>query len=143
MLELRIVVPGEPVAKGRARLGVVRGHAVAYTPAKTRHYEDIVREQAVQQFGTRQPLRDVALTLRATFFRGIPASWSKAKREAALLGTLRPTGRPDLDNMVKAITDGLNGVAYHDDAQIVEATVAKFYSLDPRVDVVLSWNAAA
>ena len=52
-----------------------------------------------------------------------PKSWSK-KRKALLNWA---TCRPDLDNLSKAIMDGLNGVAWHDDRQVVELSVAKHY----------------
>lgn len=136
--EWTLVIPGEPVAKGRPKLGTVNGHAMAFTPPKTRRYEDIVRQTAVREWN-RPLLADVPIYLRATFARGIAASWPRKKREAALANTLRPTGRPDLDNMLKAITDGLNGVVYLDDALIVEITATKMYAAEPLVAVTLTW----
>jgi Holliday junction resolvase RusA-like endonuclease len=50
-------------------------------------------------------------------------------------GIIRPIKKPDLDNIAKIIADSLNGVAYRDDSQIVESSVAKFYSDFPRVEV--------
>ena len=52
-----------------------------------------------------------------------PKSWSK-KRQAVLNYA---TTRPDLDNVTKALMDGLNGVAWHDDRQVVELSVEKHY----------------
>jgi Holliday junction resolvase RusA-like endonuclease len=77
------------------------------------------------------PLRAV---LHAVF--QVPASWSNKKREAALAGLAFHTGRPDADNIFK-LTDGLNGVVWHDDSQIVEAHVFKLYGEKPmfRVEV--------
>ena len=48
---------------------------------------------------------------------------------------IRPTRKPDFDNIGKVICDALNGIAYRDDAQIVDALVRKFYSDTPRVIV--------
>jgi len=133
-----LLIPGEPVAKGRPKLGTVNGHAMAFTPAKTRRYEDIVRQLAVQAW--RRPLlAGEPIFLTVIFCRGIPASWSKRDKQSAMLGTKLPIGRPDLDNCVKAITDGLNGVVYADDAAIVSITASKRYSTDPRVEVTLAW----
>lgn len=134
----RLTIRGEPVAKARPRLATINGHARAFTPAPTRRYEDIVRQRATLEW-SRPLLTGVAIALQVTFFRGIPASWAKGKREAALLGTLRPTGRPDLDNLLKACTDALNGVVYLDDSLIVEANARKFYGIEPRVELALSW----
>ncbi|WP_320408270.1 RusA family crossover junction endodeoxyribonuclease [Paraclostridium bifermentans] len=38
---------------------------------------------------------------------------------------------------MKAIADSLNGIAYKDDAQIVEVVSKKFYSERPRVEVTI------
>ena len=53
-------------------------------------------------------------------------------------GKERPTRKPDFDNIGKIICDALNGIAYRDDAQIVDALVRKFYSDTPRVIVEIS-----
>jgi Holliday junction resolvase RusA-like endonuclease len=48
-----------------------------------------------------------------------------------------PIKKPDLDNIAKAILDALNGVAWHDDSQVVELIVEKCYSFTERVEVEL------
>lgn len=60
---------------------------------------------------------------------------SKKERADKLSGRIRPTKKPDADNILKIIADSLNGLAYHDDAQIVYAKVEKYYSDEPRVSV--------
>ena len=66
---------------------------------------------------------------------GIPKSDSKAKSAEKRANRTRPTKRPDIDNVIKTICDGLNGVAYYDDSQVVEVTAEKRYSDEPRVEV--------
>lgn len=51
---------------------------------------------------------------------------------------IRPTKKPDMDNIIKIIADALNGIAYYDDSQIVDTAVRKFYSDEPRVVVKIS-----
>jgi len=53
-------------------------------------------------------------------------------------GIIRPTKKPDIDNICKIICDSLNKIAYHDDSQIVDCQVRKFYSERPRVVVTIS-----
>ena len=49
----------------------------------------------------------------------IPASWSARKRAAAITGDVLPTGKPDIDNLVKAALDGVRGIVIGDDATLV------------------------
>lgn len=135
----RLVIPGEPVAKGRPKLGTVAGHAMAFTPAKTRRYEDIVRQLATVNWAGRKLLADRSITLVVKFYHKIPKSWSKRHHESAMLGLKKPLGRPDLDNCVKSITDGLNGVIYVDDSAICRIDAEKRYSVEPRVELELTW----
>lgn len=72
-----------------------------------------------------------------TAYYPIPKSTSKKQHQAMLDGQIRPTKKPDWDNIGKIICDALNGIAYKDDSAIIEATVQKFYSDEPRVEVFL------
>jgi Holliday junction resolvase RusA-like endonuclease len=113
---ISFTIPGEPVAKGRPRSFVRGGHVGHYTPEKTARYENLVKLAAQQVFSA--PFEGaVDLVIRA--FMGIPRSWSQEKKDAAFRDEIMPVKRPDLDNIVKAIKDGLNGVAWKDDAQLV------------------------
>ena len=65
---------------------------------------------------------------------------SKKKRAMMIAGDIVPTKKPDFDNIQKIICDALNGVAYHDDSQIVKADIEKVYSTMPHVEVnVAAW----
>ncbi len=52
-------------------------------------------------------------------------------------GKILPAKKPDIDNVVKAVLDALNGVAYRDDTQVIELHVRKSYSEKPRVEVCI------
>ena len=56
---------------------------------------------------------------------------------AKLGGEELPTKKPDLDNVLKAVLDGLNGIAFVDDSQVVAITVRKKYTLTPSVAVAI------
>jgi Holliday junction resolvase RusA-like endonuclease len=120
---IEFVVPGEPQGKGRAR---ATRTGRMYTPARTVAYESLVRIAAAAAMGQRSPMDGpVGVQIEAT--HTIPASWSKKRSQAALLGATRPTGRPDADNILKAIADGGNGVVWRDDKQIVDLSMVKRY----------------
>jgi Holliday junction resolvase RusA-like endonuclease len=132
---IRIVLSGEPKGKGRPRFSVRNGQARAFTPASTRSYEGALKLAAQDQMGDTPPL-DCAVDVTILSYMPIPKSWSKKKQAAALAGTLRPTGKPDWDNMAK-MTDALNEVVWRDDGQVVDGRVRKFYSDRPRLEIVV------
>ena len=107
-----------------------------YTDEKTASFEGALRMAGAVAMGDREPLA-CALAADVTAVFPIPDSWSKTKRDAALAGAVRPTGKPDVDNIAKAALDGLNGIAYRDDAQIVRATVTKRYGTNPETVIVI------
>lgn len=97
MNSILLTIPGQPVSKGRPRF--FRGHA--YTPKNTRDYEKkvaVLALKALQESGLILPISEtVAVAIRL------------------YMGDDR---RRDGDNMVKSITDAMNGIIYEDDSQI-------------------------
>lgn len=129
-------VPGEPIGKGRPKFSTAGGYAKAYTPAKTVNYENLVKLMYQYKHGNKKLYdKDVNLRIIITAFFQIPKSASKVKTSGMIKGAIRPTKKPDTDNVAKAICDALNGIAYHDDAQIVELTVKKYYGESPETKI--------
>lgn len=111
-------IPGKPWAKQRPRFS--RKSGVAFTPKETVSFENTVRAIAVEHFP--EPIEGpVEIEIEACF--QMAKSWSKRKRDETWGAP--HTNRPDLDNLVKAITDGLNRIAYADDAQIAKVVARK------------------
>lgn len=123
-------VPGLPVAKGRARVGMIAGKARMFTPAKTVAYEGMIAF-AAQEAMDGEPLMEGPLSVDVTAVFPIPASWSKKRVAAAVWHT----GRPDGDNLLKAVGDGLNGIVWKDDSQVAIATIKKIYGAAPMLSV--------
>ena len=129
--EITIELQGPPQGKGRPRFVRATGHV--YTPTETRMYENDLRKQGFATMGQKKPIiGPVAVFVEALF--PIPASWSMRQHDRALAGAILPTGRPDVDNLLK-ILDALNGVVWFDDKQIVTATIKKRYSNNPALVV--------
>jgi Holliday junction resolvase RusA-like endonuclease len=139
MPEARITVPGDPIAKGRGRIVRLGNRMGIKTPDKTRRYEFTVREHAIREWGSMQPISDVPVSLTLLFVRSVPPSWSQKKQKAALAGDVLPITKPDLDNLEKSVKDGMNGVVYRDDAQVCRVTKSKVYGAQPRVEIVVMW----
>lgn len=136
-MRTQVCIYGEPQGKGRPRFSTVCGHAKTRTPDQTVIYENLVKTEYRNQSGVRFP-DDAMLDVRVMAYYTIPKSISKKKRQAMLDHKVRPTKKPDFDNIGKVICDSLNGIAYRDDAQIVDAQVRKFYSDTPRVVVIIT-----
>lgn len=134
-MKIEFEVPGEPRGKGRPRFSNRGGFVKTYTPSETAAYENLVRLAYREKCDHVAFEQGVAVDLRVIAYMRIPASASKRKQSAMLSGEIRPTKRPDSDNILKAVLDGLNGVAYHDDAQIVDVQIRRFYSDNPRLAV--------
>ncbi|MCM1276703.1 MAG: RusA family crossover junction endodeoxyribonuclease [Lachnospiraceae bacterium] len=132
MRAYQFTVPGKPQGKARPRFnGKTRR---TYTPQKTINYEQLVRNSYLALYAGEPPL-DGALKAEITAFFPIPKSVSKSKRDRMLSGEIKPTVKPDADNIIKAILDALNGAAYKDDAAVIKVTAEKRYSDEPRVEV--------
>jgi Holliday junction resolvase RusA-like endonuclease len=126
---LTVVLLGQPVAWARTRIGQ---HGL-FTPPLQRNTSAALRmvaQDAMQRLDISTYTEPVCVTLLAEF--AIPASWSKKKRAAALLGMARP-GRPDIDNVFKLLADSFNRLVWADDALVAELHAQKRYGLEPKI----------
>ena len=130
---IKFTISGPPVGKGRPRVVSRGGFARAYTPEKTAAYENLIKLEFERQCPGEFYGAGTALRMKLIIYQQPAKSDSKRKTAAKLAGEIRPTKKPDCSNVLKSIEDGLNGVAYADDAQIVEIEVQKYYDLHPRV----------
>lgn len=120
---------GVPVAKGRPRFW--NGRCV--TPPKTRAYERDLQYAARLAMHGHPPIPGpLKVEVLAAF--PVPQSWPKNKQTRAIAGIIRPTTRPDWENIAKVL-DAFNGVVWLDDAQVVQGSVRKVYSVEPRLRV--------
>lgn len=145
---ITIVLRGAPRGKGRPRHRIItprpgtaswskgkrKPFTISYTDDDTEAYEKALALVGKIAMGRLAPLEG-PLEVTVTAIMPIPNSWPRKKRDAALVGTIRPTGKPDRDNIDKIVGDGLKGIAWVDDAQIVDGRVRKVYGEEPMVRV--------
>ena len=118
-LVISFTVPGEPVPKARPR--VVRGHGQkrGYTPERT-----AVAETAVG-WRFRQAVKGHGVDADSSF--GVIAVFCRQTRI-----------RCDVDNLLKTVLDGLNGVAWRDDWQVVDVAGRKrLVDGNPRTEITI------
>ncbi|MCM8710522.1 RusA family crossover junction endodeoxyribonuclease [Clostridium sp. SYSU_GA19001] len=121
-------IPGRPMGKQRPRLG----KGFTYTPKETVNYENLVKQIYISN---KLPYMTGQICVDVTIQYDIPISTSKKKKELMLEGKIKPTKKPDIDNILKIIFDALNGIAYKDDTQIYKVTCTKMYAEEPKVIV--------
>lgn len=129
---VNFTIPGEPKAKARPR---VTKKGITYTPKETTEYENWVRQCYVTGNQGKVLKGQVKVIINAYF--SIPKSTSQKKQKEMKNFLLRPTKKPDTDNIAKIVLDSLNKIAFDDDKQVIDLRVLKFYSENPRVEVTL------
>ena len=133
-MKLTFEVLGEVVPKGRPRFTRF-GHA--YTPEKTARYEREVKKIALATLRAHSLVDPISapVLVSLTAYMKIPQSWSNKKRRAAI-GTVH-SKKPDLDNLVKSVVDGINGGLLADDSQVCTINAKKLYGETPKVEVTI------
>jgi Holliday junction resolvase RusA-like endonuclease len=132
-MEIELTIPGKPIAKKRPRF-VRRGQFVGtYNAQETEEGRWIL--EAKGQIPTK--IEEGPVIAEMKFYMPIPKSLRK--RDVALLeaGQYYHTKKPDLDNLCKFVKDCLNGLAWHDDSQVVKLTAIKTYDQNPRTEITL------
>lgn len=131
---IRFIIPGKPTGQGRSRVASIGGHARAYKAAKDRANEGFIRLLAQQAMAGR-PAMTGACAVHIIVASAPPASWSKKKVAGALGNHFYPQAKPDLDNVVKAVLDGCNGIVFADDKQVARLAAERFFCSEPGICV--------
>ena len=148
-MEIKFIVNGEPKGKGRPRFYRLGKIVKTYTDSQTISYENRVLMCYKEKLREYNIDESNVLFPKGTFVRLIVNCYfSLTKGDYGKKG-LNKSGREkinnqwydkksDIDNIVKSVMDGLNGVAYVDDSQIVCLEATKQYTLDQtRVEITL------
>lgn len=137
MQTLEFTVEGKTQPKQSAKFYNKRnGFIGSYQPEKVINYANWVKLCFKEKYPT-WDLFPVNIPLEMTIkaFLPIPVSKPKKWQEQAKEGKIKPTVKPDTDNITKNIKDALNGLAFADDRQIVIEHIEKWYGEKPRVEI--------
>jgi len=143
-MRMQFSIEGECVPKKRVKFNRYTG--TAYTPKETVDYERLVGDEFVKQLPvgyTGLPLftEDEPVTIHIVIGIPIPKSYTKKLRQQIEEGKFFPTKKPDIDNCIKSILDGLNGYAFADDKQVCSITATKTFMVEPKTVVwIEDWN---
>ena len=139
MTKISFEIPGKVKAKQSVKFANVGGFTKKYTPSDVKEYANWVRICFMESHPKHLPsvFYEQQLNVVINAFFSIPKSFSKIKRQQALEGFIRPTIKPDCDNIAKNINDALNGIVYPDDKQIIRLEVNKYYGEVEKVEVII------
>lgn len=126
-----VIVKGRPVPKQRPKFDSRSKHA--YTPAKTREQEELIKWEYLRQS---RIMFNGPLEVTCVFVYEPPKYLSK-KKQMEMIGKAR-IAKPDNDNLVKLCLDALNGTAYTDDNQIWKITSEKVYGKEEKTIINIS-----
>lgn len=125
-------IPGKITGKGRPRVNTTT--AIAYTPAKTKEYEELVKQYFFIKYRRINPLEG-RIKINITAYFSVPKNTSKKQEENMLNNAISPTKKPDIDNIAKIILDALNKLAFKDDNQITKLEIEKKYGTEEKISV--------
>jgi Holliday junction resolvase RusA-like endonuclease len=136
MMQIHFQVEGDPKGKGRPRFTRAGKFTRVYTDKQTLDYETLIKSFAAEAMGSTDPL-ETPVSVFLYIRHAVPQSYSKKRTEACLSGSEQPCKKPDIDNIAKTYLDGMNGVVFKDDTQVIDLHVKKVYSAVPGVDVMV------
>lgn len=141
---INFFVPGEVKGQGRPRATVRGGFASVYERSEDRankHNIQLYAQEAMKKAGYALAHPDgIGIDVTVQVYVKVPKSFSKRKREDAMAGFIMPQRKPDLDNVLKAVLDAMNGVVYADDSAVTHVAASRHYDEAWGLRVMVVWN---
>lgn len=143
---MRIVIPGKPIPKQRARHANRGKYVVTYDPQEKdkKRVQEIITSQLSERANSLEKLTAIelgkicsakAFSVKFIFFLPVNQSDSVSAKNKKLWGITKANVKPDYDNMEKFYLDCANGILWDDDAKVIKGTAEKLYSEEPRVEI--------
>lgn len=129
-MKIQFSVHGEAKAKGSATsfYSAKQGRTFSHQATSTVEWGRQVKYQAQEAVKDMPTLMEGPLVVSIDFLLPKPASAPKKKE-------IFPVKRPDLDKLIRAVLDGMTGILYRDDSQVVSIFARKTYDPKPRADI--------
>lgn len=147
--DMKIIIPGKPIPKARARHSSRGKYVVTYDPQDKdkQRVRKIMSAQLAEYFALTEKsisshlfkiCSSKVFSVQFLFFLPINQSDSVVVRNKKLWGMTRASTKPDYDNLEKFYLDCANGILWDDDSTVVQAKALKLYSEEPRVEIVIN-----
>lgn len=116
------MIDGNPTPKGRPRVGK---NKIVYTPKKTRDAEKYIKSCVQKIIGINHCPIDTPIQIQIDFIIKRPKYMYSKKYPSE---RIPHTKKPDVDNLIKLVSDSLNGYFFCDDSQIYRCISTKYYA---------------
>ena len=108
------------------------------------YVSDAMNNRKLMEKFVKENLNDFELITTACKFHcdcyfPIPKSMSKTEQLRAEMKLVNHLSKPDWDNLGKTYSDMIQNTIIMDDSLIIESTVRKFYSIKPRIELVIEY----
>lgn len=130
MREVKLYINSAPIPQKRHR----HNGNKTYDPLAgvKKAYKNVIQVQMNQFLEHSEHMLCGPIHVTINFFMPLPNSKSSRKTKG-----LYHIQKPDIDNLLKFILDTMSGVVYADDAYIFKIESTKFYSTQPRTEIIL------
>ena len=124
-----------PKATPRPRATTINGHSMFYVKGAKDH------KQFFKYYTKNEDIEIIKTPIKFTseVYVPTPSGMNATEEALAELGYIRPTSKPDWDNLAKTYCDMIQGLLIDDDALIIKGSLEKFYSIKPRVHIKLEY----
>lgn len=136
--KISFTVYGEPYGKKNMQPRMINGHASQFQPSTNTQYMYRVQSSYLAQTDKEEWIisTNAQIEMRIDAFYSIPKNTPKYKVDLMKADIVRPTKKPDCDNISKVICDAMSKMIMPDDAQITDLLVSKHYTAtEPRVEI--------
>lgn len=144
---MKIVIPGEPIAKARhRRRKLADGRVIDYDPQSIQKNKvaQYLTAELKSRFG--EDMKNMvmeasdlassnAFALDMTLYIPIPKSDTNSVRNAKLWGLIPHNQKPDSSNLLKFYEDAANSILYQDDSMLCHVSAKKKWSDNPRTEI--------
>lgn len=139
---MKIIIPGVPQPKQSARFRNVKSKTgkkdfiISYQSKSVTDNATNIGKMALSQLPVGFVPYDCAIVAKVTFVFPPLKSWNKVTKLLFESGkVIYKTSKPDVDNCLKSIFDGLNGIVFIDDSRVSKVESEKIYGKEPRVEL--------
>lgn len=105
-----------------------------------RQNRDFMKMYVNENMGYLEHLLCTPCDIEYRAFFPTPKNYNKTQIFLAEMGLDRPINKPDFDNIEKAYGDSFTDNVWIDDVVVVDATIRKYYSVLPRVEIDLMYS---